>query len=59
MRERLKIYQRETQPLVDYYSTRPTFRSIDGNQPPDAVTAQLHAAFGFLLVAGLAIAALR
>ena len=44
VRERLKVYQRETKPLVDYYSARPTFRSIDGNQPPDAVTAQLDAA---------------
>ncbi|MBA2260121.1 MAG: adenylate kinase [Acidobacteria bacterium] len=42
--ERLKVYQRETKPLVDYYSARPTFRSIDGNQPPDVVTAQLDAA---------------
>ena len=44
VRERLKVYQRQTKPLVDYYSTRPTFRSVDGNQPPDAVTAQLDAA---------------
>jgi adenylate kinase len=44
VRERLKVYQRQTKPLVDYYSTRPTFCSIDGNQPPDSVTAQLDAA---------------
>ena len=44
VRERLKVYQRQTKPLVDYYSTRPTFRSVDGNQPPDAVTAQLDVA---------------
>jgi adenylate kinase len=41
VRERLKIYQRQTQPLVDYYSTRSTFRSIDGNQPPDTVTVRI------------------
>lgn len=41
VRERLKVYQRQTKPLVDYYSKRPTFRSIDGNQPPDVVTAQI------------------
>src|SRR4051812_46392813 len=29
VRERLKVYQRQSQPLVDYYSMRPTFRSID------------------------------
>ena len=44
VRERLKIYQRQTQPLVDYYSARPSFRTIDGNQPPDVVTAAIDAA---------------
>ena len=32
------------QPLVDYYSARPTFRAIDGNQPADVVTAAVDAA---------------
>ncbi len=41
VRERLKVYHRQTKPLVDYYSGRPTFRAIDGNQPPDVVTAAL------------------
>jgi adenylate kinase len=41
VRERLKIFLRQTQPLVDYYSTRSTFRSIDGNQPPDVVTGRI------------------
>jgi adenylate kinase len=44
VRERLKVYQRQTKPLVDYYSVRPTFRSIDGNQPPDVVTSQVETA---------------
>jgi adenylate kinase len=44
VRERLKVYQRQTQPLVDYYSARPSFRMIDGNQPPDVVTAAIDAA---------------
>lgn len=39
--ERLKVYQRQTKPLVDYYSARPTFRPIDGNQAPDAVAKQV------------------
>jgi adenylate kinase len=39
VRERLKVYQRQTKPLVDYYSARPTFRAIDGNQAPDVVTS--------------------
>ena len=41
VRERLKIFLRQTQPLTDYYSPRSTFRSIDGNQPPDVVTARI------------------
>jgi len=41
VRERLKVYHLQTKPLVDYYSGRPTFRTIDGNQPPDIVTASL------------------
>jgi adenylate kinase len=41
VRERLNVYQRQTKPLVDYYSARPTFRSIDGNQPPDVVSAAI------------------
>ena len=32
------------EPLVDYYRTRPTFRSIDGAQPADRVAADLVAA---------------
>ena len=41
VRERLKVYQRQTAPLVDYYSGRPTFRSIDGLQAPDRVAADI------------------
>ena len=41
VRERLKVFLRQTKPLVDYYSTRPTCKSIDGNQPPDVVTAKI------------------
>jgi len=44
VRERLKIYQRQTKPLVDYYQARPTFRSVDGLQQPDRVAADLAAA---------------
>jgi len=44
VRERLKIYHRQTKPLVDYYSARPTFRAIDGNQAPDVVTAAVDSA---------------
>ena len=41
---RLKVYHRQTRPIVEFYSSRPTFRTIDGNQPPDVVTAAMEAA---------------
>jgi adenylate kinase len=42
--ERLKVYEAQTKPLVEYYRSRPTFRSIDGAQMPDRVAADLAAA---------------
>jgi adenylate kinase len=44
VRERLVVYHRQTKPLVEYYSERPTFRQIDGNLPPDVVTDAIDAA---------------
>jgi len=44
VRERLKVYHRQSEPLVEYYRVRPTFRSIDGAQLPDCVAADLVAA---------------
>jgi adenylate kinase len=41
VRERLKVYHRSTAPLVEYYRERPTFRAIDGAQPPHVVAASL------------------
>ena len=41
--ERLKVYHRKTEPLIDYYRARPTFRSVDGAQPPEAVAEALTA----------------
>ena len=42
--ERLKVYHQQTRPLVEYYQTRPTFRSVNGLQAPDRVAADLMAA---------------
>jgi adenylate kinase len=44
IRERLRVYAHDTHPLVEYYRRRPTFRSVDGDQVPDAVAADLAAA---------------
>jgi adenylate kinase len=41
VRERLKIYHQQTKPLVDYYSRRRSFFTIDGNQALDHVTGQV------------------
>ena len=37
VRERLKVYWRDTRPMISYYGSRPTFRSIDGAQTPEQV----------------------
>jgi len=42
--ERFKIYQTATKPLVDFYRSRPTFRSINGAQSLDRVAEDLVAA---------------
>ena len=44
VRERLKVYHRQSEPLIEYYRSRPTFRSIDGTQSPDRVAADMAAA---------------
>jgi len=44
VRERLQVYARDTQPIVEYYSRRSTFRSVDGDQTQDSVAADISAA---------------
>jgi adenylate kinase len=41
VRERLKIYWRDTKPMIDFYKSRPTFRAIDGLQTPEQVREAL------------------
>ena len=41
VRERLKVYWRDTRPMIEYYSSRATFRSIDGLQTPEQVREAL------------------
>ncbi|MEQ1871336.1 MAG: adenylate kinase [Vicinamibacterales bacterium] len=41
VRERLKVYRRDTQPLVDFYRDRATFRQVFGAQSPDQVEKEL------------------
>ena len=42
-RHRLEVYARESKPLLDYYRSRSTFRSINGAQTPDRVAHELAA----------------
>jgi adenylate kinase len=44
VRQRLKIYLRDTRPLVEFYRQRSSFRSVDGNQPLERVAADLRRA---------------
>lgn len=44
VRERLKVYRRDTEPLVEYYRPRATFRAVSGAQPLERVAADLAAA---------------
>jgi adenylate kinase len=50
IRERLKVYWRQTQPMIAYYGQRPTFRAVDGAQPAervhDAMVAAVASAVG-------------
>jgi adenylate kinase len=41
VRERLKVYERATKPLVEFYRERPTFRVVNGAQPQDRVAHEL------------------
>jgi adenylate kinase len=41
VRERLKVYHRNTAPLVEYYRDRPTFRAVDGALAPELVASAL------------------
>jgi adenylate kinase len=41
VRDRLKVYWRDTQPLVTYYQPRPRYRAVNGAQTPDRVRDEL------------------
>lgn len=44
VRDRLKVYWRETRPVIEYYRGRPTFCAVDGQQSPEQVREALVAA---------------
>lgn len=49
VRERLRVYERDTQPLVEFYRRRPTYRAVDGDQTPDGVARDVAAAIAAVL----------
>lgn len=46
IRRRLEVYRAETAPLIDFYSSRQTLLSINGNQSLEEVTAELKKVLG-------------
>ena len=41
VRERLRIYEHTTRPVLEYYRERPTFRVVNGSQAPERVAREL------------------
>lgn len=39
--ERLKVYERATRPVLEYYRERPTFRVVNGAQSPERVAQEM------------------
>lgn len=52
IQDRLKVFESQTAPLVDFYRDRPTFFLIDGSRPPEQVTAALNQAIESAVAVG-------
>lgn len=46
LRERLKVYGEDTEPVVGYYRESGLLREVDGHQPIDEVTSRIFASLG-------------
>jgi len=57
--ERLKVYQRATWPVLEYYRKRATFRVVNGAQEPARVAHELDAMIADAAAAGAAVRAER
>lgn len=44
VRERLKVYSKQTAPVLEFYRSRADFRSVNGSQTPDGVAAAVRTA---------------
>ncbi len=41
IRHRLRVFAEATSPLIDYYRDRGILVEVNGDQPPDAITADI------------------
>jgi adenylate kinase len=55
VRERLKVYEHSTKPLVDFYRDRPTFRIVNGAQPQQRVAHELDTVIDDAAAVGAAV----
>jgi len=55
--ERLKVYQRATKPVLEFYRERPTFRVVNGAQAPDRVAHEMDTLIDDAAAAGVAMKA--
>jgi adenylate kinase len=53
--ERLKVYQRATKPVLEFYRERPTFRVVNGAQAPERVAHELDTMIDDAATVGAAI----
>ena len=43
IQHRLEVFTETTSPLIDYYRQRGILLEVDGDQPPEAITAEIQA----------------
>jgi len=55
--ERLKVYQRATRPVLEFYRERPTFRVVNGAQAPERVAHEMDTLIDDAAAAGVALKA--
>ena len=53
--ERLKVYQRATRPVLEFYRERPTFRVVNGAQAPERVAHEMDTLIDDAAAAGVAM----
>ena len=57
--ERLKVYERATRPVLEYYRVRPTFRVVNGAQSPEQVAFDMDTLLNDAVTMGATVAESR